>query len=125
MDDLADILAKIHTKENADADWKFITKQIREMPPYRVPQLWGALLQNLARDPPVMPPGYTTSDQWLSMCQAQYHELYRCACKDAGMEGTSVGNLGPAFYPLAQRFQPKPVQNRPRKHGQGTGNIIA
>jgi hypothetical protein len=94
MDDLADILTKIHTKENADADWKFITKQIREMPPYRVPQLWGALLQNLARDPPVMPPGYTTSDQWLSMCQAQYHELYRCACKDAGMEVSSVGNSG-------------------------------
>ena len=94
MDDLADILTKIHTKENADADWKFITKQIREMPPYRVPQLWGALLQNLAREPPAMPQGYITSDQWMSMCIAQYHELYRCACKDAGMEVSSVGNSG-------------------------------
>ena len=94
MDDLADMIANIHTAPKPDDDWNHITRQIREMPSYRLPQLWRSLLRNLAREPPEMPPGDITPDQWMTMCQAQYYELYRCACRDAGMEVTSVGNSG-------------------------------
>jgi len=85
MDDIADKLARIETEENAEEMWKTITSDISRMSPHRVPLLWGALLRNLAREPPAMPQGDITQSQWMAMCQAQYQELYRCALRDAGI----------------------------------------
>jgi len=94
METIAEKMATMESEDNREEIWQQVTEEIRFMPRHQIPMLWAALLRRLAVDPPRIPNSDITPAQWLDLCKAQYHELYRCALRDAGLNESANESSG-------------------------------
>jgi|GEM_PF-5565053 len=86
MDQLLDLLALYG---HSESQWEQAVQLVRTLPRHEIPQLWGLLLERLATRPPHIV-GEVSQDQWLKLCFARTREVYRCALRDAGIDGNET-----------------------------------